>query len=480
MGRGGRRGRLKTIAQPSSSPASPVHTQDSIEHIPGSIEAQEASLEIAQNGTLTSATVRPTYASLLDSNEGNLLNYVPATIINGKRCAQIAKEDAAQEVEYSQSVVLCSVLGANPSFEVIKGFINRIWAAYEIDKILMVKKGLFLVRFIHLQDKLTVERRGIYYFDKKPFLVKGWNPEMDLNTESIKFLPLWVQFPNLDIKYWGLESLSKLGSLLGIPLKTDRYTREKTMIKYARGPMEGPFLEYIKFFTEHGVLLRQQVVFEWKPSKCTHCGMYGHIEEDCRKKHHKKEWRWVQAPPQETAVNNDMPMPATSEEEGDFNAVLSKEDIIGGDPVTEQEIQELKPLLETCELQESPSVGAYFTWTNKTIWSHLDRILLNPYWHATFDYTQTKTLAMGLSDHTPLLLQFVPTPRPRPCFQYCEIWSKQPEFLKIGQQLKTRNALEEIQGALQQQPGDQHLLSLERQVKEHYISILASSLSLIE
>ncbi|KAJ8419257.1 hypothetical protein Cgig2_003298 [Carnegiea gigantea] len=360
--------------------------------------------------------------------------------------------------------------------------------------------------------------------------------------------------------------------------------------------MEGPFPEYIEFFSEHGVLLRQQVVFEWKPSKCTHCGMYGHIEEDYRKKHHEKEWRRVQAPPQETAVNNDVPMPATSEEEGftavtrrtaakspqhvltttnqnhnnqlihgkalqlstnklfyvtviygmnhvtqrqvlwdelidlaphseawcilgDFNAVLSKEDRIKGDPMTEQEIQELKPLLETCELQESPSVGAYFTWTNKTIWSRLGRILLNPYWHATFDYTHTKTLAMGLSDHTPLLLQFVRTPRPRPCFQYCEMWSKQPEFLKIveaylpsqsnitlaglysyldlirpqlqrlnthkfadlqGQQLKVRKALEEIQRALQQQPGDQHLLSLERQVKEHYISILASSLFLIK
>ncbi|KAJ8419487.1 hypothetical protein Cgig2_008717 [Carnegiea gigantea] len=377
----GRRGRPKTIAQPSSSPASPVHTQNSIEHFPGSIEAQEASSEIAQNATLAPATIRPTYASLLDSDEGNLLNYVPATIINGKRCAEIAKEDVTQEVEYWQNAVLCSVLGANRPFVVIKGFINPIWAAYEIDKILMVKKGLFLVRFIHLQDKLTVERRGIYYFDKKPFLVKGWYPEMDLDTESIKSLPLWVQFPNLDFKYWGLESLSKLRSLLGIPLKTDRCTREKTMIKYARllieVPIEGPFPD------EHGVLLRQQVAIEWKPSKCTHCGMYGHIEEECRKKHHKKEWRRVQAPPQETAVHNDMPMPATSEEEdqlihrkalqpstnklfyvtviygmnhvtqrevlwdelidlaphskawcilGDFNVVLSKEDRIGGAP----------------------------------------------------------------------------------------------------------------------------------------------------
>jgi len=130
----------------------------------------------------------------------------------------------------------------------------------------MVKRGLFLVRFENMQDKQAVERKGIYYFDKKPFIVKSWNPEMDLHTESIKSLPLWVQFPELDIKYWGQESLSKLGNLIGILLKTDRYTKERALIKYARllteVPMDGPFLEYIEFFNEYGDLIRQLAAFE--------------------------------------------------------------------------------------------------------------------------------------------------------------------------------------------------------------------------
>jgi len=49
-------------------------------------------------------------------------------------------------------------LGANPSFEIIKGFLKRIWAAYEIDKILYVRKGVFLVWFVHLNDKQAVEK----------------------------------------------------------------------------------------------------------------------------------------------------------------------------------------------------------------------------------------------------------------------------------------------------------------------------------
>ncbi|KAJ8420948.1 hypothetical protein Cgig2_017687 [Carnegiea gigantea] len=92
----------------------------------------------------------------------------------------------------------------------------------------------------------------------------------------------------LDIKYWGLQCLSKLGSMLGIPLKTDRYTKDRTMMKYARLlvelPLDGNFLEFIEFANEKDVLIRQRVKYEWLPIKCTNCGMFGHTQEDCRKK----------------------------------------------------------------------------------------------------------------------------------------------------------------------------------------------------
>jgi len=70
----------------------------------------------------------------------------------------------------------------------------------------------------------------------------------------------------LDIKFWGNESLSKIGSILGIPLKTDRYTGERMLIKYAHllidMPLDGQFPDYIEFFNEEGILIRQQVHYE--------------------------------------------------------------------------------------------------------------------------------------------------------------------------------------------------------------------------
>lgn len=72
-----------------------------------------------------------------------------------------------------------------------------------------------------------------------------------------------MQFPDLEIKYWGADFLSKLGSMLGIPVKTDRTTKEITALGYARMliemSIEVPFLEHIDFMNDHDRVVRQFV-----------------------------------------------------------------------------------------------------------------------------------------------------------------------------------------------------------------------------
>ena len=79
--------------------------------------------------------------------------------------------------------------GINPPFEIVKAYVKQIWAHFEIDQIIQVRKGLFLVWFVHLQDKLTVERRGFFFFGNKPFVIKGWNADLDLDIDNMTFLP---------------------------------------------------------------------------------------------------------------------------------------------------------------------------------------------------------------------------------------------------------------------------------------------------
>jgi len=50
--------------------------------------------------------------------------------------------------------------------------------------------------------------------------------------------------------------------------------------------------EHVNFINDNDLLIRQKVKFEWLPSKCTHCRMYGHSIDTCRKTEKvRKDWR---------------------------------------------------------------------------------------------------------------------------------------------------------------------------------------------
>jgi len=76
--------------------------------------------------------------------------------------------------------------------------------------------------------------------------------------------------------------------MLGVPLKTDKFTKDKIMLKCAslliEMPLVGSFLDYSEFSNEKNVLIRQNVHYEWIPIKCSHCRMFGHIVDHCKKK----------------------------------------------------------------------------------------------------------------------------------------------------------------------------------------------------
>lgn len=41
---------------------------------------------------------------------------------------------------------------------------------------------------------------------------------------------------------------------------------------------------------EKGIMVQQQILYEWKPTLCTGCGGIGHSVEECKKKAQTKMW----------------------------------------------------------------------------------------------------------------------------------------------------------------------------------------------
>ncbi|VFQ92993.1 unnamed protein product, partial [Cuscuta campestris] len=188
---------------------------------------------------------KPTYAEILTSTEVQTnLSFYQFEEVNGKRIARFTDEDVIEEKGLWDNAVICYILGANPPLEIVKGFIARIWKDYTVD-------------------------------------------------DELSDVPIWVQFPNLDMRYWSLSGLGKLGSILGKPIKRDRATATRAKWSYARIQIEvqvqQEFPDIIYYVDKDDRVVTQEVVYEWRPSICSKCGKLGHLRSQCRKKEGKQE-----------------------------------------------------------------------------------------------------------------------------------------------------------------------------------------------
>ncbi|KAJ8423616.1 hypothetical protein Cgig2_015705 [Carnegiea gigantea] len=261
--------------------------------------------------------------------------------------------------------------------------------------------------------------------------------------------------------------------------------------------LEGSFPGFVEFFNEEAVLIRQVIKYEWLPIKCLHCRMFGHVKDQCRKKSRTRmEWRKGQSSSAEDEfipISRKAASPRTWSIRGlnwpnkqvDVNIFLhlNKVGLIGmfKTKVKEKNAEKVVAKVfpgwrwiqnfhldprDSYELQELRSIGAYYSWTNKSVWGRIDRALTNVYWSDVFNFTQVRYNTNSLSNHTPLLIQFPQSPKAKTKFQYCDMWANHENFHTI------------ITVALPSPSSTLNLLHLKRfldQIRPHLLSLNRSS-----
>ncbi|XP_074305966.1 uncharacterized protein LOC141641194 [Silene latifolia] len=204
---------------------------------------------------------------------------------------QLQNEDVEEEVEYWKQSVICFILGANPPWEIVEGFIRRIWTKFNIDKISFLPNGIFLVRFKTMEMKEKVLASGHYLFDNKPMIVKAWEKDLEMKKGEVKSVPAWIRIHKLPLKFWG-KSLPKITGIVGKYVKSDVATEERTRLGFARVMVEllvdQNLPSKVSFKDETGGIVQVEVEYEWRPVTCTKCKGMGHVMEQCRKGEQKK------------------------------------------------------------------------------------------------------------------------------------------------------------------------------------------------
>ncbi|XP_020261634.1 uncharacterized protein LOC109837705 [Asparagus officinalis] len=127
-------------------------------------------------------------------------------------------------------------------------------------------------------------------------MLKPWSIDADLDKMQDFYYPMWVQFSNLRLNLWSSIGISKVASLIGNPISTDKLTATRQRLSYARVllevklPLKEPLPDQFNIQGLDGTSYTQTVIYEFKPKWCSLCSKIGHDIEQCRRIKTKKIW----------------------------------------------------------------------------------------------------------------------------------------------------------------------------------------------
>ncbi|XP_026417560.1 uncharacterized protein LOC113313050 [Papaver somniferum] len=124
---------------------------------------------------------------------------------------------------------------------------------------------------------------------------------------------------------------------------------------------------------------------------------------------------------------------------GDFNAITSAEEKIGGKSPNRSSMMDFNNCLDTCELIQAPSTGLQHFWSNcqhgnKKILCKLDIAIFNLLWLQKFEGWSYKVVLRVASDHAPLLGGGAQIPKPQNApMRFQKMWVSHPNFMEVVQ-----------------------------------------------
>jgi len=120
---------------------------------------------------------------------------------------------------------------------------------------------------------------------------------------------------------------------------------------------------------------------------------------------------------------------------GDFNAIKSSDEGVGGASIWPQWKDDLFVCLATSGLYDLRFSGCFFTWSNHCsmdpILRKLDRALVNLKWESTFQASEAFFLPLEVSDHSPLVVRIADPPSRRTPFKFFDFWADHLELLPL-------------------------------------------------
>ncbi|CAO2827239.1 unnamed protein product [Amaranthus hypochondriacus] len=211
---------------------------------------------------------------------GMPLKYIPPMIENGQHIVQIESNDVVDLISVWESAVVIYVVGGNISSDILRGYIRKHWTCINMPVIHAHEDGYFIVKFANEKECEEILNGGPYFLNRAPMVVKRWSKTFDFQEEILRVIPVWIRLPSLPLHCWGVETLSRIVSAVGVPIIADDCTAKQLKVSYARVLVEvditQEFIKEIKVRDDSGREFLQKAIPEWRPFYCQKCHKIGH------------------------------------------------------------------------------------------------------------------------------------------------------------------------------------------------------------
>ncbi|KAJ6370628.1 hypothetical protein OIU76_028835, partial [Salix suchowensis] len=171
--------------------------------------------------------------------------------------------------------------GSRPPYHMVNSMATRVWKHLGLDHTMTTGDGFYLFR---LRDEEAVQEvldRGPWMFGGKSLVLQQWHPHFKFDKNQITTIPVWLRLRGLPFPLWTKAGLSLVASMVGRPLSCDESTFSCKRLEYARVCVEvdaaHPFVHNFELeIPQSSDTVRVDVEYEWKPSRCKSCKVYGH------------------------------------------------------------------------------------------------------------------------------------------------------------------------------------------------------------
>ncbi|KAI9125259.1 hypothetical protein K1719_003875 [Acacia pycnantha] len=180
-----------------------------------------------------------------------------------------------------QNSLIVKLLGKTVNVGFMRIRMERMWASKGPMRVTPLNNRYFLVSFSSTEDRDFALHEGPWMITDHYVLVQRWRPNFNpWKVDNQKQVAVWVRIPDLPHELYNVESIRRIGNMIGRTLKIDRTTAFFEKGGFARVCVEvdlqKPLLPGFSHFGEE-----RRFAFEGLHLVCFTCGKYEHRMENC-------------------------------------------------------------------------------------------------------------------------------------------------------------------------------------------------------